>query len=95
MGHGSAPHGRRDVKSSNVLLTEEGRAKVADMGLASMSAYFSSNGGTAGTFSYAAPELLLAERCTDKVGVQCFKTVISFFVESSSLVSSRQLLILA
>ena len=65
------------MKSSNVLLSEEGTAKVADVGLASMSGYFSSSRNTAGTFAYAAPELLMALRCTDKVS--CF--IISIFTK--------------
>lgn len=58
----------RDVKSSNILLTKEGVAKVADVGLALMSEYFSSS-EAAGTFTYAAPELLSGEKCTAKVRV--------------------------
>ena len=55
------------MKSSNILLTAEGVAKVADVGLARMTGYFSS-GRTLGTFTYAAPELLMGEEYTAKVG---------------------------
>ena len=58
----------RDVKSSNILLTKEGVAKVADVGLASMTDQFSTSRG-AGTFTYAAPEILLGEPCSEKVCV--------------------------
>lgn len=57
----------RDVKSPNVLLTKEGVAKVADVGLASMTDYFSTAGSACGTFTYAAPELLMGFQCTPKV----------------------------
>ena len=54
------------MKSGNILLTKGmGVAKVADVGLALMSEYFSS-AEAAGTFSYAAPELLLGDKCTAK-----------------------------
>lgn len=57
---------RRDIKSSNVL-TAEGRAKIADVGLAKVAtAYFSST-NTIGTLTYAAPEMLLGHNCTQKV----------------------------
>ena len=57
----------RDVKSSNIMLTKEGVPKVADVGLAQMSAYFSSSEAV-GTFAYSAPELLMGHKCTAMVG---------------------------
>ena len=44
---------RRDIKSNNILLTKEGVAKVADVGLASMIDCFSSTGTVYGSFTYA------------------------------------------
>ena len=55
----------RDVKPSNILLTEDGRAKVSDMGL-SRADFFSSTTAFAGTFMYAAPEVLLGRPSNDK-----------------------------
>ena len=57
----------RDVKSCNVLLTKDGVAKVSDVGLAVVIEYFSASDHNAGTFTYAAPELLMGGRCTPKV----------------------------
>ena len=59
--------GRRDVKTSNVLLTREGSAKVADVGLATMTDYFSSATACPGTFMYAAPEVLMGKPSNTKV----------------------------
>lgn len=57
----------RDIKPGNVLIGKN-RAKIADMGLAKVltSTQFSHFQG--GTFAYTAPELLLGDRCTGKVG---------------------------
>ena len=57
---------RRDVKPSNILLTEDGHAKVSDMGL-SRADFFSSSIAFAGTFMYAAPEVLLGRPSNEKV----------------------------
>ena len=55
------------MKSSNIMLTKEGVPKVADVGLAQMSGYFSSS-EVVGTFAYSAPELLMGHKCTAMVG---------------------------
>ena len=54
------------MKPSNILLTDDGRAKVSDMGL-SRADFFSSSTAFAGTFKYAAPEVLLGRPSNDKV----------------------------
>ena len=55
------------MKANNILLTKEGVAKVADVGLASMIDCFSSAGTVYGSFTYAAPECLMGGACTSKV----------------------------
>ena len=62
-------HRCRDLKTSNILLSAEGVAKIADVGLAKMltNADQYSLDHTAGTFAYAAPELILGTRCSEKV----------------------------
>jgi serine/threonine protein kinase len=65
-GTSSARVTRRDVKSSNILLTREGVAKVGDVGLAIMTEYFSSASAAMGTFAYAAPEVLMGKPTTYK-----------------------------
>ena len=60
----------RDVKSSNILLTRGNVAKVADVGLATMTDYFSSSSNAHGTFLYAAPEVLMGKPSTAKVSAE-------------------------
>ena len=64
--HASTHGPCRDVKPGNILLTEDGRAKVSDMGL-SRAEFFSSSHAFAGTFAYAAPEVLLGRPSNEKV----------------------------
>ena len=59
---------RRDVKSSNVLLTRDGTAKLADLGLAAIvNDAFDFQDISVGHFAYMAPELVLGMECTAKV----------------------------
>eukprot|EP00884_Botryococcus_braunii_P012609 jgi/Botrbrau1/21349/Bobra.0184s0058.1 len=68
-----------DVKSANVLLTLDGRAKLADMGLmALMTAHQShaSLSGTTGTFPYMAPEVLVEGRASCSSDIYSFGVVL-------------------
>lgn len=53
----------RHLKSSNVLFSATERVALADAGLADLLDADISDHGTLGSFAWAAPELLLGERC--------------------------------
>src|SRR5579863_1098556 len=54
----------RDIKPANILVTQEGRAKIADFGIAKLNlAHFTLPGRVLGTPAYMAPEQLSGEGC--------------------------------
>lgn len=54
----------RDMKPANILVTEDGRAKIADFGIAKLNlAHFTIPGKVLGTPAYMAPEQLSGEGC--------------------------------
>ncbi|KAK9816754.1 hypothetical protein WJX72_004692 [[Myrmecia] bisecta] len=60
----------RDLKSKNILLSADGCAKISDVGMAKMMTDGSYTHGTAaGTFAWAAPELLVGGRCNERVDI--------------------------
>ena len=70
-------HSRRiahlDIKSANVLLTREGKAKISDVGLARVvQASHISSLDAQGTFAYAAPELISGAKCSESADLYSF-----------------------
>lgn len=70
--HPSIVH--RDLKSQNVLLDSDGRAKVCDFGIAKFKdrTFVSTMNGQAGTPAYMAPELFDGVNATEKVDVYSY-----------------------
>ncbi|KAL2506959.1 Leucine-rich repeat protein kinase family protein [Forsythia ovata] len=76
LAHQSFIH--RDLKSSNILLDENYRAKVADFGLVKLAPDRERSVATrlAGTFGYLAPEYAVTGKITTKVDVFSFGVVL-------------------
>lgn len=69
----------RDVKSSNILLSDEFEPQLADFGLATWASSASSHlvfSDVAGTFGYLAPEYFMHGKVTDKMDVYAFGVVL-------------------
>ncbi|KAL4294917.1 hypothetical protein HN51_045762 [Arachis hypogaea] len=68
----------RDVKSSNILLSDDFEPQLSDFGLASWGTTSSHVASTdvAGTFGYLAPEYFMHGRVTDKIDVYAFGVVL-------------------
>jgi serine/threonine-protein kinase len=60
----------RDIKPGNILITQEGHAKIADFGIAKLNlAHFTLPGKVLGTPAYMAPEQLSGEGCDGRSDV--------------------------
>ncbi|ETV99099.1 TKL protein kinase, variant 1 [Aphanomyces invadans] len=70
----------RDLKSPNLLVDGSYRLKISDFGLARVKAHHQTMTGNCGTTQWMAPEVLAAEKYTEKAdvfsfGVVCWETV--------------------
>lgn len=72
------PFSLQDVKSANVLLTRDGTAKLADVGMAHLllSKSYASSVYSHGTYAWSAPEMLSGRRCSDKADVYSWGVVL-------------------
>jgi serine/threonine-protein kinase len=68
----------RDVKPSNLMLYEDGRAAITDFGLAKGPAYtvLTKPGQVMGTLDYLAPELIRGEAATPSTDIYAFGCVV-------------------
>ncbi|CAN4112663.1 unnamed protein product [Withania somnifera] len=69
----------RDVKSSNILLSDDSEPKLSDFGLATLASSCSNHLDSidvAGTFGYLAPEYFMHGKITEKIDVYAFGVVL-------------------
>ncbi|KAK9812494.1 hypothetical protein WJX73_004290 [Symbiochloris irregularis] len=67
-----------DIKSSNVLLSQDGTAKIADVGLAKAlvtRTHISAGSGIRGTWDYCSPEMLSGRPCSKPSDIFSFSVV--------------------
>jgi serine/threonine protein kinase len=67
----------RDIKSDNVMMTDEGKVKITDFGLAKLrgTIHVTRTGSTVGTLAYIAPEQLRGEEIDNRADLFSFGVV--------------------
>ncbi|XP_010530898.1 PREDICTED: receptor-like cytosolic serine/threonine-protein kinase RBK1 [Tarenaya hassleriana] len=88
----SKPVIHRDVKSSNVLLSDEFEPQLSDFGFsiwAPTSSRFLIQGDVLGTFGYLAPEYFMYGKVSDKVDVYAFGVVLLELISGRTPISSQ------
>ncbi|KAL7257385.1 hypothetical protein ACSBR1_003650 [Camellia fascicularis] len=88
----SLPVIHRDVKSSNILLSNEFEPQLSDFGLAiwgpSVSSFLTDN-DVVGTFGYLAPEYFMYGKVSDKIDVYSFGVVLLELLSGKKPISSE------
>ncbi|KAK1407677.1 hypothetical protein QVD17_39299 [Tagetes erecta] len=82
----------RDVKSSNILLSDDFEPQLSDFGLAKWSSTTSAHitcTDVAGTFGYLAPEYFMHGKVTDKIDVYAFGVVLLELLSGRKPISSE------
>ncbi|KAA8535987.1 hypothetical protein F0562_028465 [Nyssa sinensis] len=88
----SRPVIHRDVKSSNILLSEEFEPQLSDFGLAIWgppTSSFQTNSDVVGTFGYLAPEYFMYGKVSDKIDVYAFGVVLLELLSGRKPISSE------
>ncbi|KAK6946429.1 LOW QUALITY PROTEIN: Protein kinase domain [Dillenia turbinata] len=90
----SPPVIHRDVKSSNILLTNNFKSQLSDFGLAiwgPTTSSFQINCDVVGTFGYLAPEYFMCGKVSDKIDVYSYGVVLLELISGRKPIGSEDL----